>query len=858
MRVVEGIEKPCVAYPGSAIQQNYGEDLEHGYLLWNIESRDVYDVEFCQLPNPKPYVTIEWNNTPEDTFRQASKYPLGSRFRVRSKEHITHQDVSALTSMIKRELSATEVTYKIDLQINRGVICAGGTTLVKNDLRNADVLLRLIKDYHANATVSEDEWKQILDLVQAYVNVVHGGDEVARNTTWSLRRLEFENLFGYGSGNVINFDDLSGIVGVFGPNATGKSSIPGALMYALFNDTDRGAIKNMHVCNIRKPFCRAKVILTTRGADYLIERQTVKHEQRSGNVHGVTDLNIIKYEGEEVTDLNGEQRKDSDKTIRRLLGTSDDFTLTSLSSQGSIDQFVKQGSSKRRQSVARFLDLDFIDMMFDMSNNRIKEYRIQLRNFPDRDWDAEANKLRGKIDEIKAELDLNVEALDASRSRLHVARGKLSSHDDFTPVTAMQVTRQRERVATLSGEVDDLNGEKTKTQDQLNAVNEQLVTIEQVSRDHDVSVLKKKLAAFNALSSKVSELSYKAQREDDVYNQQMHSLKVLRQVPCGDQFPKCRFIKDAHANKGKIDAQLGKLNRISERLKKAQDSLAELEPGETVQGQIDKLEKLGQLRSRLLLEQSECNAKIAKDDTSLAIKISDLEEARCKLEELEEALKNEENAEVVALRSEIDELEATITRLERENLKLATRRGHVQSDIKKLFVERKSRNEILQNMRIHELITSAFSRKGIPNMITASQLPLINAEISKILSGIVNFTVEFDTNDDSDRLDVYINYGDSRRIIELASGMEKTIGSIAIRVALINISSLPKSDVFIIDEGFGALDDSNVEACNRLLQSLVKYFKTVIVITHVDAVKDIMDNVLEITKDEKDAKIVYS
>ena len=44
---------------------------------------------------------------------------------------------------------------------------------------------------------------------------------------------------------------------------------------------------------------------------------------------------------------------------------------------------------------------------------------------------------------------------------------------------------------------------------------------------------------------------------------------------------------------------------------------------------------------------------------------------------------------------------------------------------------------------------------------------------------------------------------------------------------LINVSSLPKCDILIIDEGFGSLDDMNVEACNRLLVSLKKNFKNV-------------------------------
>ena len=160
-------------------------------------------------------------------------------------------------------------------------------------------------------------------------------------------------------------------------------------------------------------------------------------------------------------------------------------------------------------------------------------------------------------------------------------------------------------------------------------------------------------------------------------------------------------------------------------------------------------------------------------------------------------------------------------------------------------------------MKLYELITTAFSRKGVPSVIVSSQLPVINTEISKILTGIVDFTLELEVDEETDSMDVFINYGDSRRIIELGSGMEKMISSIAIRVALINVSTLPKTDMFIIDEGFGALDDTSIEACNRLLTSLKRYFRTIIVITHVDGVKDVADAILEITKNEKDSKVVY-
>ena len=81
--------------------------------------------------------------------------------------------------------------------------------------------------------------------------------------------------------------------------------------------------------------------------------------------------------------------------------------------------------------------------------------------------------------------------------------------------------------------------------------------------------------------------------------------------------------------------------------------------------------------------------------------------------------------------------------------------------------------------------------------------------------------------------------------------------SIAIRVALINITNLSKPDFFIIDEGFGALDETNIEACSRLLQSLKNYFKSIIIISHVDAIKDVVDDILKIESRGKDLYVRY-
>ena len=45
-----------IAYPGSLIQQNHGEALDHGILVWDVENRRA---DFAEIQNDYGYVTIE-------------------------------------------------------------------------------------------------------------------------------------------------------------------------------------------------------------------------------------------------------------------------------------------------------------------------------------------------------------------------------------------------------------------------------------------------------------------------------------------------------------------------------------------------------------------------------------------------------------------------------------------------------------------------------------------------------------------------------------------------------------------------------------------------------------------------------
>ena len=142
-------------------------------------------------------------------------------------------------------------------------------------------------------------------------------------------------------------------------------------------------------------------------------------------------------------------------------------------------------------------------------------------------------------------------------------------------------------------------------------------------------------------------------------------------------------------------------------------------------------------------------------------------------------------------------------------------------------------------------------------MVLKSQLPAINQELSKILEGVVEFKVFLETDINSNTMDVFIQDVHSKRIIETASGMEKTIASLALRVALINLSSLPKSDLFIVDEGYGALDPDNMQSAIVFLEGLKGYFKTILTISHIPEIKESADIIIDVENDGGDSKVVY-
>lgn len=846
-----------VAYPGSTLQQNYGEDLQKGFLYWEIESKDKYTSKFFPVKNPVPFITIDWCGSVMETVRAAKSYPDRSRFRVKHTDPLPQAEIKMLYSELKEQKLATEIVFKFDGATEGGSVDTETVSTEDHNYHNPVNILELIKQFYSKKQISEETWEKISGKITKYCDEIGKSDPV-RNVKWSVKSMKWDNTFGYGKENYINFDGLSGVIGLFGRNRIGKSSIPGTMMYGLYNSSDRGIVKNLHVINTRKGHCTVELDFTVNGQLYRLERQTIKNQNKSGEVSGKTHANIYQVmPNGSLKDISGEQRRDTDVLLQDLIGIKEDFLLTSFASQGEMNNFIKQKSTFRKSTLANFLDLDIFDKICDMAKSESGTTKALIDRMPERDWNVTIAGLKNDLDGFKQERGLLEEKIEKAKSRIDELRKRSAETGADKVVTQADVDRIQTNLDRTKEELKKNQASLEKCQQDITVANEKLVKIAAIKLQFPIDELKSKLAEQNSLEKSIIKLEHELEREKIELTNQEKSVKLLEQVPCGDGFPTCKFIKDSHRNKQTVEQQAAKCDQLRESLSAIRKTLKRLAD----ENYGDKIEKY----QKILDQENAIKISIANLGNTKGGLDRDIESGVKNIAKLEDDLlvaKNSvvdsaDDSETNLLKKELATLGDSQKSYDAQRLSLSEKIGLTTSNISQLEKEHKEYQKLISDWAVYENIIVATNKRGIPLQVLSSELPKINAEISKILQGVVGFTVELEADYQSNSMDVFINYGDSRRIIECASGMEKMMASLAIRVALINVSSLPKSDMLIIDEGFGALDEMNVEACNRMLQSLKRWFRVIFVISHVDAVKDAVDNFVEITSNGKDSRVYY-
>jgi hypothetical protein len=201
-------------------------------------------------------------------------------------------------------------------------------------------------------------------------------------------------MFSYGEGNFIDFTQLRGTIGLFAPNASGKSSIMDALAFCVFDKFSKG-YKAGHVLNTQKMTFKCKFNFEVSGVDYFIEREG--KADKKGNVK--VEVKFYKLENGNEVPLNGEARRSTNDIIRDYVGTYDDFILTVLSIQNSkTGSFVDLGQTERKDLLCQFMGLNVFDQLYNIANENFKETNTLLKSVSKDQLDADLVNISGSID----------------------------------------------------------------------------------------------------------------------------------------------------------------------------------------------------------------------------------------------------------------------------------------------------------------------------------------------------------------------------------------------------------------------------------------------------------------------------
>ena len=193
-------------------------------------------------------------------------------------------------------------------------------------------------------------------------------------------------------------------------------------------------------------------------------------------------------------------------------------------------------------------------------------------------------------------------------------------------------------------------------------------------------------------------------------------------------------------------------------------------------------------------------------------------------------------------------------------------RGGYQSKFEqclKLEKEKKETEKELEKSRrekdIYEKLIVAFGKNGIQALIIENALPEIEEEANNLLARLTNngtqITIESLRDLKSGRLketlEIKISDELGVRDYEMYSGGEAFRIDFSLRIALSKLLARragTKLRTLIIDEGFGTQDEEGLDNIVQAIQSISDDFDKILVITHLEALKDAFPVKIEVTK----------
>ena len=851
-----------VRYCGSTVQQNHGETNDKGFLIWDIKSKDDFTVEHHVLENPKPFVTI--NLTPKGRIPRGTDVVSGARLRLVANHSIPLDKLKKAVDIATKKFKPESITFLNRSAGDRGSIEVGEG--FKENLRDVAVQESLIKEYLSDYDVEESVIEDVFSINRKYNTAVESEEEVRRNISWSLKTLEWDNLFNYGEGNKVDFEALGGIVGIFGKNFSGKSSIIDSLLWTVFNSTSKKNRKTLDTINQNCDYGSGKVEIQIGNKLMTIERRGDKYIKKNKGEESVEAKTTLNFEAKDIvtgetTSLNGESRTQTDENIRKYFGTLEDFLLTSMSSQLESLLFIGEGSTKRKEILAKFLDLEFFEKKYRLCKDDTNDMRGAIKRLEEVDFEQsilETLSLINSNSRHTAEQQQKCEVLKSDVANLTSELNSVAEKIEASPQKLIDIGKVNKSFRETDIEINSLNQRNDTLQNNLTINNGVLQKIEDLEKQFDAPSYEEKLLRIKLLSSQVESLDNEIRRAETKKRAEEKKIELLNNVPCGKEFSHCQFIKDAYAALEQVGITKEEIEALSRDKSTVSEELVSLEPTK-VEDHLEKYNKVIEKKNNLISENAQIEIELVKNRSKIVTLNVTLEELQGQIDNYKKNKKLFDNLDNLvekreSLSVEIDDKQEQISACEENVLAFYRESGFLEQKLENLREQEQELNTLRKDYAARDLFMSCMHSNGISLDVIKRELPRINEEIAKVLANVVDFEV-FMENDEK-RLDILIKHPKfDPRPLEMGSGAEKSIAAMAIRLALLNVSSMPKGDLFIMDEPGTALDEDNMEGFIRIIDLVKSSYKSVLLISHLETLKDSVDTQIAIERKGKFANV---
>jgi len=665
--------------------------------------------------------------------------------------------------------------------------------------------------------------------------LVNLGEEDIRYRRWSISKLWIDNFLSFGGDNIIEYNSLKGltVVNSLPANQGGKTIFSiDSLLFLFFGKTT----KTDTAIEIFNTFTdKDEVIvggqINIDGDEFIIERKLNRKQTKTGSFKTSSQLNFYKLLSDGTQEnLEGEQRRETDKLITDTIGSFDDFMLTIVSTAKNLEDLLETKPTQRGRLLTKFIGLEIIEKKEEINKGLMSDFKSKMKSNV-----HNTKELEFEIDDNILKIKENKELIKENNNKLVKIDGEITEANSKKEVLLSEKYVIDDEVSnvnpkTLNNEIDTLTEEGTSKKKSLDEIIKNISDIGAVDYDED---------KHEEIREEEKELLLKESKE--VSNKERKEI-LIKNLEEGEICPTCKRALDDVDNSKEIEEEKKNLKNIKHQIKEIQKKL-----GVTIKS-LDKqtnLKNISDEKDKLELKRDRLEVEIS----SLRVDLKEKMNLKKSYERNVEYIEKNRNLESKILG--YNQL------LEKLNKKRDGIRNEVQ-DLKNDNKVKKQNNVDNQNiieqilreeevLKIFEIYNRMIGKNGISKLVLSSVIPVINYELSRLLDEVCDFEIELEMNNKNE-VDFNIIKNNITKKLKSGSGLETTLASLALRCVLGRISTLPKPNVIVFDEVLGKVANINLDYVKVFFDKIKKMYEIILLITHNPITQDWADKIITIEK----------